>query len=423
MSYRGGQSGGTGMIPGGPLGKAKYALASGRPDEAERIVRKRLEKQTDDVPARVLLAQILLQMQQPVEAGREAKIALRYQPKNVEALMVHSSALLQQGGLRGVPAEAEQSARRAVELQPNNANTHVQLAEVLLRKRAFMDARVEVEKAAKLEPRSPGVQLMRALVLLSDKDPEGAVQAADAAIRFGRQLAPGSLAQADFIKANAHIQLKNYDDALSSLDAAERQNPMLGGAQGHSLRGRIYFKQRKIKQSYAEFLAAQRLSGRLVRFAPVLAAVSMVLVGLFGERGPYVMVGLITAIVVLILFGLSFIPLVGPWIVMGLVLVIVGFFAFTFLRQLRGRVLPEEQMAKLSTIAVALVVFVIGLFGTLVFESWIGAALFHWHAPQYTPITVGIAGVVGIVLAAAASVGWQGLLARYSGRGASKSAA
>src|SRR5260221_4523071 len=51
MSFRGGQPGGTGMIPGGPLGKAKYALASGRPDEAERIVRKRLEKQTDDVPA------------------------------------------------------------------------------------------------------------------------------------------------------------------------------------------------------------------------------------------------------------------------------------------------------------------------------------------------------------------------------------
>jgi tetratricopeptide (TPR) repeat protein len=418
MGYRGTQPGGAGMIPGGPLGKARYALGMGRPDEAERIVRKRLEKQPDDVAARVLLAQILMQMQQTAEAGREARIALRYQPKSVDALMVLSSALTQQGGIRGIPAEAEQSARRAVELAPNNANAHVQLAEVLLRKREFDAARAEVDKAAKLEPRSPGVQLMRALVLLSDKDPEGAVQAADNAIRFGKQLAPGSLAQADFIKANALIQLNRYDEALSSLDTAERQNPMLAGANANTLRGRIYFKQRKYKQSYSQFLAAQLLSGRLVRLAPVLAGVNMVLVGLFGERAPFVLIGLLTVIVVLILFGLSYIPVVGPWIVMALVVALVGVFAVAFLRQLRGQVLPEEQMAKLSTIAAALFGGVVGVVGTLVIESWIGAALLHWRHAQYTPITIGIAGVVGIVLAAAASVAWQGLLGRYGGRGA-----
>lgn len=407
------------MIPGGPLGKARYALGMGRPDEAERIVRKRLEKLPEDVAARVLLAQILLQMQQAADAAREARIALRYQPKSVDALMVLSSALTQQGGLRGIPAEAEQSGRRAVDLAPNNANAHVQLAEVLLRKREFDAARAEVDKAAKLEPRSPGVQLMRALVLLSDKDPEGAVQAADAAIRFGRQLAPGSLAQADFIKANALIQLNRYDDALSSLDAAERQNPMLAGGNGHTLRGRIYFKQRKYKQSYAQFLAAQLLSGRLVKLAPVLAGVNMVLVGLFGERAPFVLIGLLTVIVVLILFGLSYIPVAGPWIVMALVLGLVGFFVVAFLRQLRGQVLPEEQMAKLSTIAVALLVGIIGLVGTLAIENnLVGALLLHWRTALYTPITIGIAGVVGIVLAAAASVGWQGLLARFGGLGA-----
>ncbi len=423
MGFRGTQPGGAGMIPGGPLGKARYALGMGRPDEAERIVRKRLEKQADDVPARVLLAQILLQMQQTAEAGREARIALRYQPKNVEALMVLSSAMTQQGGIRGIPAEAEKSARRAVELAPNSANAHVQLAEVLLRKREFDSARAEVDKAAKIEPRSPGVQLMRALVLLSDKDPEGAVQAADAAVRYGKQLAPGSLAQADFIKANALIQLNRYDEALSSLDSAERQNPTLAGANGNTLRGRIFFKQRKYKQSYAQFLTAQRLSGRLVFLAPALAGVNMVLVGLFGERAPFVLIGLLTAIVVLILFGLSFIPLVGPWIVMALVVALVGFFAFSFLRQLRGRVLPEEQMAKLSTIAVALVGGVIGVVLTLVIETWIGSTFFRLHALHYTPATVGAALVVAIVLASAASVGWQGLLARYGGRGTPQAAA
>ena len=305
MGFRGVPQGGTGMIPGGPLGKAKYELAMGNAVAAERIVRKRLQTRPDNVPARVLLAQILMQTQQSAEAEREARLALRYAPKNVEALMLLSSSLSQRGGIRGVPKEAETAARRAVELEPNNANARVQLAETLLRNRDSAGARDEVERAAKLEPRSPGVQLMRALVLLTDKDYAGAIQASDAALRFGRQLAPSSLAQAEFIKSNALMQLKRYDDSLSSLDDAERRNPLLVGTNGHSMRGRIYFKQRKYKQSYDEFLTAQRLAGRLLRFAPVLAGVNMVLAGLFGESAPFVLVGIVVFIVVLILFGLS----------------------------------------------------------------------------------------------------------------------
>ena len=55
MGYRGGQSGAMGVIPGGPLGKAKYALAMGDTDEAERICRKQLERAPDNAAARVLL--------------------------------------------------------------------------------------------------------------------------------------------------------------------------------------------------------------------------------------------------------------------------------------------------------------------------------------------------------------------------------
>src|SRR5437764_1496889 len=77
----------------------------------------------------------------------------------------------------------------------------------------FAQARREVDKAIELEPRSPTAHLMRSIIALSDKDPEGAIQSADTAIRFGKQLAPGSLAQADFIKANALIEVKRYDEA------------------------------------------------------------------------------------------------------------------------------------------------------------------------------------------------------------------
>jgi tetratricopeptide (TPR) repeat protein len=413
MGYRG--QGNMGMIPGGPLGKAKYALATGDAEEAERICRKRLERQPDDAAARVLLAQTLLQMQQADEAAVEARRALTYQPKNVEGLMVLSSALLQRGGLGGVPAEAERTARRAVELQPNSANTHIQLGEVLLRKRDFAGARSEVDKAIKLEPRSPGAYLMRALILLSDKDPEGAIQASDTAIRHGRQLAPGSLAQADFIKANALIQLNRNDEALIALDTAERQNPLLGGGQAYTMRGRIYFKQRKYKQSYAQFLLAQRLSGRLLWLAPVLAGVNMVLVGLFGERAPVMWAVLLAVIVLLVLFGISYIPVVGPWIVTALVVALAGVFALTALRTLRGRILPEEQLAKFSTAAVGGAVFIAAGAGVLWLENLINSLL-HTKTGFITPVSLGVAGVVAVALAAGAMYGWPLLLGRYAGR-------
>src|SRR5215467_4412574 len=73
MGYRGGQSGAMGVIPGGPLGKAKYALAMGDADEAERLCRKQLERAPDNAAARVLLAQVLLQTGRAGEAVTEAR--------------------------------------------------------------------------------------------------------------------------------------------------------------------------------------------------------------------------------------------------------------------------------------------------------------------------------------------------------------
>jgi tetratricopeptide (TPR) repeat protein len=415
MGYRGGQSGAMGVIPGGPLGKAKYALAMGDTDEAERICRKQLERAPDNAAARVLLAQVLLQSGRAAEAADEARRVTREQPKNVEALIVLSSALTQRGGpLGGVPAEAEQAARRAVELQPKSANTHTQLADVLMRKRDFAGARREIDKAIELEPRSPSAHLMRSIIALSDKDYDGAIQSADAAIRFGRQLAPGSLAQADFIKANALVEVKRYDEALTALNSVEKQNPMLLGANGYSLRGRIYFKQRKFKDSYAQFLAAQRLSGRLLWAAPVLAGLVMVATGLFGQRAPYVLVGLMAAIVVLILWGVSLIPVVGSWLVAGLVIVLGGAFAYTGLRQLQGRFFPADRSTLVSGVLVSAAV---GLgVGAATFAIWNAVAVnwLHNKAGWFTPTSLTVAGLLAILGFTATMYGWPRLLARYS---------
>lgn len=394
------------MMVGGPVGRAKLALANGRADEAERICRKVLERRPDDSNARLVLAQALLQSQQVVEAIEQVRRVIREQPKNVDAHLILSAALVQRGGVR-VPAEAEQVARRATQLQPRAARTHVQLAEVLAAQRDLKGARAQVDEAIRLEPRLAGAHLMRALILLSDKDPLGAIQSSDTALRYDR-----TLTQAEFIRANALTEVKRYDDALSALDAAMRGNPLLGGSQTSSLRGRIYFKQRKYKQSYAQYLIAQRMTGRLLRLAPVLAGLNMAL-SVFGSRAPYVLTALITVLVMLILFGIGHIPLAGPWIVVALVLALVGFAAFTGLRQLQGSIVPADHLERLTTVAAMGVSGLAGLVLVLAIARAVATGMLHVSTSQwFGPLPLTIAGVIAIALATLAAYFFPRVLGR-----------
>jgi tetratricopeptide (TPR) repeat protein len=407
MIYRGGQ-GGMGTIPGGPLGKARYALSNGHADEAERIVRKRLERSPDDTSARVLLAQALLQQGQAAEAAVEARRAIREQSTNVDANLVLSAAMLQRASLRGVPAEAEQAARRAVQLAPKQAKTHVQLAEVLAAKRDLARARAEADEAVRLEPRLAAAHLMRALILLSDKDPEGAIQAADTALRYDR-----TMAQAEFIKANALLESRRYDESLAALDSAERSNPLLlTGANAHSLRGRIYYKQRQFKKAYTQFLQTQVMNSRLRPLAPVLAGVNMVLVGQFGQNAQFAWVFLLLAVLFVILFGISFIPVVGPWIVAALVLALIAVTSFGAVRQARGRILPAAVSQKITVVVAGVMAFAAVTAIAAVIISALGTNVFHAHELR-TPLTFVLAGAAGL---AGSALGVY-LLQRYAPAG------
>lgn len=408
MINRGG--GQQGIIPGGPLGKVRYAMALGRPDEAERLARKRLERSPDDAAARVLLAQALLQMRQVDEAVAEARRATRDAPTNADAHMTLSAALLQKGRFR-VPAEAETAAKRAVQLQPKLARARVQLAEVQASNNDNAGALLAAEEAIKLEPRGPSGYFIKALTLMRQKDYNGAVAAADSAIRFDREK---QLPQAEYIRANALVEVKRYDEALTSLSTAEKANPMLGGPQAQSLRGRILFKQRKYGDSYRLHLAAQRAAGRGKVLAPPLAASNMVFLGLFGERGPYVMLVLLLLIVLLAIYGISQIPVAGEWIAAGLVTLGVLALALASVRQLQGRILPENRSQwGLAILAIA-AAFIIGAYVTLYAARFI-VGFFSPNPALITPTSVTIAGVVGAALAGLAAYGWPWLMARYGG--------
>ncbi len=403
MMYRGGGPGRGEQIAGGPLGQARYALATGNYEKAEAITRKRLEKNADDVSARVLLAQALLQQHLVDDAVAEARRATQIQPSNTDAQLVLSSSLLQKSGPMGmgrVPPEAERAARRAVQLQPKVAKTHVQLAEVLAAKRDYAGARLEAEEACRLEPKLAGAHLMRAVVLLSDKDAQGAVDAANAALRADR-----SLTQAEFVKANAFLELKRYDESLDALDTVDRQAPYLAGSNTDAMRGRIYYKQRKIKQSYGVFRKLQEQNPRFRWAAPVIAALSMFLVGQFGQDAQFAIVVLLVVVVALVLFGLHFIPVVGGWIVAVLGLGLVGLVAFGALRQVTGRFLPAGSMrfpALGGAVVAGLAVFAVVLYGLL---AILGRS-------RFGPVELFIAGAIALAVAA----GITYLLGRYGGR-------
>jgi tetratricopeptide (TPR) repeat protein len=404
-TYR--SQGGMGMIPGGALGKAKFALGSGRPDEAERLCRKQLEKDPGNVNARVVLAQALLQQRQVDDAVVEARRAVNQQSTNVEAQMVLASALLQKTGLMGrVSPEAERAAVRAVQLQPKAARTHVQLAEVYAAKKDPANARAEVDRALELEPRLAPAHLMRAMILFQNRDPEGAIQASDAALRNDR-----TLTQAEFIKANAYVDLKQYDNALAALDEVTRQNPLLAGPQVDILRGRVYFKQRKLGQSYAIFREAQAQNPRLRFLAPVIAGVNMVLMGFFGQSAQYAWIGLLLALIVLVVFGIHFIPVVGGWLVCVLLLAILGVVAFGALRQAQGRILPAGMSPGLSIFmgAVAgIMVFSLTLYIVSLVTGGSHVAGWQWLNPGWATL----AGTLGVAASALILL----LLQRYGGR-------
>jgi hypothetical protein len=135
----------------------------------------------------------------------------------------------------------------------------------------------------------------------------------------------------------------------------------MAGPQVEILRGRVFFKQRKLGRSYAIFREAQAQNPRLKFLAPVIAGINMVLMGFFGQSAQYAWIGFLLALVFLVLFGIHFIPVVGGWLVAAAVVAILGVVAFGALRQAQGRILPAGMSPGLS-------IFMAAVAGIMVFS-------------------------------------------------------
>jgi tetratricopeptide (TPR) repeat protein len=391
MVYRGGPAGNMGGIPGGDLNRAKLALQSNQPDVAERLLRKWLDRKPGDYSARMLLAQALLQLQRVDEALAEARRVTREQPKNSDGYLILSAALAQKQNQRSLQ-EAEDAARRAVELQPKVARARVQLAEVLMARRNPKEALTQAEEAIRLEPRLAAAHLIRGMVLLSDKDPAGAISASESALRYD-----DSLFAAHFTLANALIEVKRYDEALAALNRAQALNPLLPAANFDGIRGRIYLKQRKWGAAYRQFLQAGRSSGRLTWLAPLTAALSMT--QYIHRYAPPV---LLAVILLAILFGIGWIPVAGPWIVVVLLLALLGFSFLGTVRQFQGTWLPQGT-ARIPALVAMCVAGVAVFVGAL----YLADTIARLASPD--PVTFFIAGLFALAAAAGVDYIWPQL--------------
>jgi tetratricopeptide (TPR) repeat protein len=379
-----------GGVPGGDVNRAKLALQMGRPDEAARLMRKWVERRPNDYSARLILAQALLQMQQVDDALVEARRVTKEQPTNADGFLLLSAALSQKQSRAGKEA-AEEAARRAVQLQPRWARTHVQLAEALMARQDLKAAREEADEAIKLEPRLAAAHLIKGLAQLSDKDPEGAISSCEAALRYD-----SNLFAAHFALANALVETKRYDEALVALNRAQQLNPMLPQSQFDGLRGRILVKQRKFGAAYRLYLGNAR-QGRVKWLAPFVAALSMT--SYFGQYAPAIV---LVVLVLAVIFGIGFIPVVGPWLSVLLLLGVVGVSFFGALRQYNGSILPTDSQripALVSTVVAGVAFLAVGI--------WLGDTIAHASVP--TPVIFFIAGILALIVAVGVAYFWPRL--------------
>jgi phosphatidylglycerophosphate synthase len=170
---------------------------------------------------------------------------------------------------------------------------------------------------------------------------------------------------------------------------------MLPQSQFDGLRGRILVRQRKLGPAYRLYLGNAR-QGRIKWLAPAVAALSMTTY--FGQYAPAVV---LIVIVLLIIFGIGFIPVAGPWLAVLLLLGVLGISSFGALRQYSGSILPaENRIPALASISVAgLAVFAVVI--------WLADTIAHVRVP--TPIIFFIAGFLGLLAAVVVAYFWPRL--------------
>jgi tetratricopeptide (TPR) repeat protein len=129
------------------LASAKYFDGS---NESLELVRRSLEVNEQSVPARVLHARLLMDVEDYDAAREEVDRALRVDPTSLEALTMLGAIAY----LRGDDAAYEEARARVLAIDPAHADFYNTIAELAVRNRRYADAVTLAREAVALDPQS-----------------------------------------------------------------------------------------------------------------------------------------------------------------------------------------------------------------------------------------------------------------------------
>jgi len=131
--------------------RAKQMLQEGSKDDAIRLLREILQKESDNADAHLLLGTALALVPERSEALKELHKAVDLKPKSAQAHFALGTAQARFADFDGARATFE----RSIQLDPNFADAHVAFAMMLAQKKEFAPARDHLLRAIKIQGSTP----------------------------------------------------------------------------------------------------------------------------------------------------------------------------------------------------------------------------------------------------------------------------
>ena len=197
-------------------------------------------------------AQLLLQQSRPVDAEREALLALTAAP---DQPLAHAYLALSRSD-QNRPLEAIESARTAVGFAPDSAFFHYVYAIVLHRADRETEARAEITEAIRIDPETASHFSLLASIELSERH---WAEALDAAER-GLMLDPQDVGCAN-LRSMALVRLGRKEEAMAAVDFALAREPH--NALSHANQGWNYLHRNNPAAAQDHFREALRLNPQL----------------------------------------------------------------------------------------------------------------------------------------------------------------
>jgi tetratricopeptide (TPR) repeat protein len=186
---------------------ARALLRKGQVKDAQAELKTLLDQAPAHAEANFLMAQILGQQGKVDEAANHLRATLRANPSHVGAHVQLGSYLDQKGQSEQALAEYE----AALRVNPNLRDVKLLVGVLYAKTGRLPDALRLARELEQSAPKSPGPPLLRGTVLLAQNNPQGAVDAFNAALKLKSDLTDGHRGL-----GQAHQQLGQIDQAVES---------------------------------------------------------------------------------------------------------------------------------------------------------------------------------------------------------------